>query len=149
MQHFWILWYFIRLWMKYRSSKMPKNSIVKCISIRVHKKIMIMLRFFTMFISILEKNILSHWISILMENSFKISKTSTWIYCSQNGNVGGPLYQYGNMRWIFRCSKNYILDVAICHYMFSYKIFSIISEQTNMYASRERNDQFSMWKLTK
>ena len=38
-------------------------------------------------------------------------------------------------------AETFILDVAICHYMFSYKITSIISEQTNMYALREKNDQ--------
>ena len=38
-------------------------------------------------------------------------------------------------------AETFILDVAICHYMFSYKITSIISEQRNMYALREKNDQ--------
>ena len=38
-------------------------------------------------------------------------------------------------------AETFIFDVAKCHYMFSYKITSIISEQTNMYALREKNVQ--------
>ena len=49
-------------------------SIVKCIMSIVKCKIMIMLRFVTMLLSILEKNILSSRISSSMENSFKSIK---------------------------------------------------------------------------
>ena len=46
-------------------------------------------------------------------------------------------------------AETFILDVAICHYMFSYKITSIISEKKTCMHQEKRMIKVSMWELTK
>ena len=68
-----------------------------------------------------------------MKNTFKISKTSTEFIVPKMGTLAVLYTNMAICAGFSGVAETFILDVAICHYMFSYKITSIISEQTCMH----------------